>query len=856
MPRFRRYRRPLALVASLLLVLGAALVAILWITTPLPAPDHLRARAALGNTRILDRQGTLLAELPDPFTGRHAPVPIDDIPLALREATVAVEDRGFYRNRGVDPRGILRALLINLRAGEIRAGGSTITQQLARNFLLDPGAAGRRTLDRKLRETVLALKLTAAYSKDEILALYLNQSYYGGLSYGVEAAARRVFGKPVRDLDLAESALLAGLPQAPSRLDPLADLNAAHARQAEVLDAMVAAGSISRMEAAAAKAEPLVLAGASGGHPAVRAPHFVNYVVDQLAAVYGADAVTRGGLIVTTTLDADLNDTAEAIMRGQLRRLAEPGDGGPDRNVRNAAAIVLDPTDGAILAMAGSPDYHDATIQGQVNAALAPRQPGSAIKPLTYAAALERGWTAATEILDVPASFRTAEGPPYTPENYDRAFHGPLSLRAALATSSNVAAVRTLHAIGVDALLEMAGRLGITTLDRRGSYGLSLTLGGGEVTPLELTAAYAAFANGGNRVTPYAIVEVGKWSGEQASPSGTPGPEGLQPRQGARGLAPSPALTPQVAYIIADILADHYARMPAFGPMSPLDLDRPAAAKTGTTSDWRDNWTVGFTPDRVAGVWVGNADGESMEAISGITGAGPIWHDVMVAAHRGLPVRAFERPAGVVERTVCADSGLLPSALCPATRLERFVAGTEPTRADDLHVRLLVDPLHGCRLPAGAAGGVERVVRLLPAEAEPWAASAGLPRLPRPCAEELAGGAASEPSGPLPFSVRRAQDMAAPRAWLLTPAPGAIFAISPGVPADRQRIVLEATAGPDAARVTILVDGAPVATFTAPPYRALWPLEPGAHTAAVETEDRSGRLTRGLDITFVVEDEP
>src|SRR5215207_2022566 len=494
--------------------IGVGLAALLciggyfWFSTDLPAPEHLRARAALGSTRILDRRGRLLYALPDPLSGRQQPIALPDIPIALRQATIAVEDAGFYQNSGVELSGILRAAWIDLRSGALVAGGSTITQQLARGFLLDPELAQRRTLDRKLREAVLALKLTADYSKDDILALYLNQTYYGGMSYGVEAAARHYFGKPARDLDLAESALLAGLPQAPSRYDPFAARAAAQARQSDVLDAMARAGVITEAQAAAAKSEPLRFA---ADDQRMRAPHFVQYVLGLLDAQLGPDVVARGGLTVTTTLDIGLQDAAQELLRRQVALLATPRDGGPDHRVRNGAVVVLDPSSGAILTMVGSPNFDDAASQGQVNATLARRQPGSAIKPLTYAAALERGWTPASTILDIPTTFQTREGRPYAPQNYDRAYHGPLALREALATSSNVAAVRVLDSIGIPALLDMAKRLGITTLGDAGGagrYGLSLTLGGGEVTPLELTAAFGAFANGGRRVIPYSIVSI------------------------------------------------------------------------------------------------------------------------------------------------------------------------------------------------------------------------------------------------------------------------------------------------------------------------------------------------------------
>ena len=870
------------------LALLALLVGYLWFSTALPSPERLRERAALGSTRILDRRGQLLYAAPDPFSGQRRPLSLSEIAPALRQATIAVEDSTFYSNSGIDPRGIVRAAWTDLRSGSMVAGGSTITQQLARSFLLDPELAQQRSFDRKLREIVLALKLTATYSKDEILTLYLNQTYYGGMAYGVEAAAQHFFGKPARDLDLAECALLAGLPQAPSRYDPLADPAAALARQAQVLDAMVRAGDITPEQAAAARAEPLQFAAA---HESMRAPHFVRYVLDLLDARLGPEAVVRGGLTVTTTLDLDLQNAAQASLKRQIALLSTSQSGGPDHRVHNGAVVVLDPSSGAILTMVGSPDFDNAAIQGQVNGALARRQPGSAIKPLTYAAALERGWTPATTILDVPSSFATREGRPYTPENYDRAYHGPLSLREALATSSNVSAVRVLDAIGLPALLDMAGRLGIASLGDAGSagrYGLSLTLGGGEVTPLELTAAYAAFANGGRRVTPFAIISVTDTQGRsvdiQDKETRRQGDKEIESNSSLSPGLPvslSPVLSPQVAYLITDILSDRYARMHAFGASSVLDLDRPAAAKTGTTSNWRDNWTVGYTPDRVVGVWVGNADGQPMEAISGVSGAGPVWHEVMLAAHRGLAPHAFARPAGIVELSICAEGGLLPSAACPATRLERFVAGTQPTRPDDTHIRLAVDPTLGCRAPAGypANHTTMQVFRVLPPDAQAWAVAAGLPRIPQALCPTSGGqrsgvrgqgsGDTSSPCHPVTVSPCQAVSdtsspcllvslspcQAAARPALLTPAPGALFSLSLGVPRDRQQIAIEARAGADVAQLTIYVDGQALAAFVGPPYRTFWQLAPGRHHVLAEARDAQGRVWKSDEVEFVVEEQ-
>ncbi|NTW01987.1 MAG: penicillin-binding protein, partial [Oscillochloris sp.] len=571
-----------------------------------------------------------------------------------------------------------------------------------------------------------------------------------------------------------------------------------------------------------AKAEPLQLSGVT---PEMRAPHFVNYVIDTLTAELGPETVLRGGLTITTTLDADLQDEAQDILRRQIAQLASPREGGQARPVRNGAVVVLDPHDGAILTMVGSPNFADKAAAGQVNAALALRQPGSAIKPLTYAAALEYGWTPATMILDVPSSFPTREGRPYTPENYDATYHGPLSLREALATSSNVAAVRTLDTVGVPALLSMASRMGIASLGQDSArFGLALTLGSGELRPLELTVAYAAFANGGSRVTPYAIIAI----------SGAPKPD---------HSTPTPIISPQTAYLISDILSDRFARMRAFGAESPLDIDRPAAAKTGTTTDWRDNWTVGYTPDRVVGVWVGNANGEPMQHMSGISGAGPIWHAVMLAAHRGLPAHTFVRPAGIVELTICADSGMLPGPICPDTRLERFVAGTEPHKTDTAHVAVQVDKLLGCRAPANypAARITTRIFRVLPPEAQAWGIENGIATPPtRICQQEGDLSLKQTPTAPPPeYSISGPA--------IISPADGATYRISAGVPLERQQITIQAIAKGTNPGLTIVIDGETIAQLSEPPYRAFWQLIPGEHHAWVEAGG-----VRSAEVTFMV----
>jgi 1A family penicillin-binding protein len=802
-----------ALLASLALVLAAGTAGYAWLAADLPTVDSLAARRTAPSSRLLDRHGRLLYEIADPQLGRHTAIPLSQMPDTLKWATIATEDANFYRHPGVDLTGILRALVINVRGGETLAGGSTITQQVARNLLLDADERAERTLRRKLREAILASRLTQAYSKDEILALYLNETYYGHLAYGVEAASRAYFGKPASDLDLAESALLAGLPQSPARYDPLTAPAAARARQTVVLDLMVRQGTITAEQAEQAKAEELHFAATP--FP-IQAPHFVITVWAELERALGPETLNHGGLTVTTTLDLDWQITAENTVRRHLATLNEPGPEGPGHNVHNAALVALDPLTGEVLALVGSPDYFDAAISGAVNAALAPRQPGSAIKPLTYAAAFtpRAGYaplTAATMVLDVRTAFMTAENTPYVPQNYDYRFHGPVLLRSALGSSYNIPAVKVLQYVGLNELLATARALGITTFDAGRRYGLALTLGGGEVRLLDLTAAYGAFASGGRRVAPQLVLEIRDAAGRPVA----------LPARPEHGVA---VLDPRVAYLITHILGDEQARAPAFGLDSPLTLTRPAAAKTGTTTDFRDNWTVGYTPELVAGVWVGNADNTPMRHSSGITGAAPIWHDFMEAVQRGRPVRGFARPPGLVTRPVCALSGLQPTPYCPHTREELFLAGTEPSQPDNFYrpfrIDLATGELAGPDTPPARV--VERVYLVLPPEAEEWARQQGLPGPP-------AGVAAGEP-GRLDAAL-----------VLISPDPNSVWRLAPALPAGSQRLRIAARTTVALAELTLLADGVPVASLENGPYEALWTLAPGPHTFQAVGVARDGR---------------
>jgi 1A family penicillin-binding protein len=811
-----------ALVA-LALVGGSVLGGYLWLVADLPDIDRLDEGLQIPSVRITDRNGRLLYEVLSEGGGRHDPVALEDIPLHLQQATIAVEDANFYTNPGVDLRGVLRAMWINIRGGEVLSGGSTITQQVVRTLLFDPDVRTEISLRRKLREIILAYQLTQQLTKDEILALYLNQTYYGNLAYGAEAAAQTYFGRPVSDLDLAECALLAGLPQAPAVYDPLTNPEAAQERQSVVLDLMVAHGYITAEEADAARREPLSFAAAP--FP-IEAPHFVMAVYAQLPELIPQEALYAGGLEARTTLDLDWQHAAENIAARHLDYLNTARPGQAPQNVHDVALVALDPHTGQVLAMLGSPDYFDPQISGAINMALAPRQPGSTLKPITYAAAFDptrpAPWTAATMILDVHTGFITHQGFSYAPVNYDRREHGPVLAREALASSYNIPAVIALQDVGVDTMVNLAQRLGVDTLDDDPDVDLSVTLGGGEVRLLDLTAAYGAFANGGRVVHPTLVLDVRDADGDVIYQS----PSGLGEQ----------VIDECVAWLITDILSDNLARAPTFTQHSALQIGRPAAAKTGTTTDFRDNWTVGYTPNLVVGVWVGNANRSPMTASTGAIGAAPIWHQFMRQVLQGQPELTFERPADMVQVEVCALSGLLPTPDCPYTRTEWFIPGTEPTEYDTLYRRVVIDRLTG--LPADSSTPPERqearVVLDLPPQAQEWARTQGLPLL-----ADLQG---ASPGGTQQESGLR----------MISPDPNTVYRITAEIPLESQRLRFVAV-GPAGARdVTLLLDGEPLATCAAPPFEAWWTLAVGEHQVWAEGSGADGEPLSSPPVTFWV----
>lgn len=641
-PKRQLWRGPLMLaLVSLLLVAAVGLYAVYSVvqttlqvyaalSNDLPPLSAFERTATFKTVQLFDRKGRLLWELYDPNGGLRTPVRLDEVSQHVIDATLAAEDPTFFTNAGVDVRAILRAGLMNLVRGDVVSGASTITQQVVRNVMLGDEKYDRSVL-RKLKEALLAYRVTEQYSKEQILEAYLNEIYYGHQAYGVEAAAQVYFNKHARDLTLPEAALIAGLPQAPSDYDPLVNLPAARARQGYVLDQMVKYGFISEAEAEQARRTPLAL------HPReveLRAPHFVMYVRSVLEERYGPAVLYQQGLRVYTSLDLELQEALHQVMLNNVENLQV-------RDASNAALAAVDPKTGQILAMHGSMDYWNAEIDGQVNVLTSERQPGSSIKPVIYATAFTVDYSPATVVQDAPVSYRTESGQVWSPLNFDRRFHGPVTIRTALGNSLNVPAVKTLEHIGIPRAVEQARKMGITTWGSDKVLGLSLTLGGAEIKALDLIQAYTVFANNGMKIPLTPIVRVVDAKGNVLEDHTHPTGEEV--------------LDPRAAYQITSILSDDAARLITYGYPSRLALDRPAAAKTGTTDNYRDTWTMGYTPNLVIGVWVGNSDGRPMREVQSSMSAGKIWREAMETAFQvlKLPVEEFQRPPGLADRPVC-----------------------------------------------------------------------------------------------------------------------------------------------------------------------------------------------------------
>lgn len=689
------------------------------IASTLPDSGALRENASkFETTRILDRNGQVLYELLDPTAGRRNYIPLANISPNLIAATIATEDKEFYNNPGFDPIAITRALWQNYVTGGQGGGASTITQQLARALLLSPEERSQRTVSRKAREIILAAEITRRYTKDEIIELYLNEIYYGNLAYGVEAAAETYFGKTAKDLTLGEASFLAGLPQSPAVYDIYTNPDVTLLRQQQVLVLMFELSLTDGCIKVSNSPEPICVDPVQATQAAnemkaytyrlpsfdSKYPQWVNFVRAQLEQQYDAQTIYRSGFVIYTTLDPILQDRAQELVTNQVAAMV-------DNNTKNGALVAIRPSTGEILAMVGSPDFNNAAISGQINMAISPtRQPGSSIKPITYVAAFEKGWTPSTLIWDVPTKFPDGANPPYEPRNYDGRFHGGLTLRLALANSFNIPAVKALEFVGIyddpntpekEGMISMAERLGITTFTRN-DYGLSLTLGGGDVSLIDMTSAFSVFANGGERMPPVAILKITNFAGDVIFE--------YKPEAGEQ------VIRPEHAYLISSILSDNEARSYTFGRNSALNLSFPVAAKTGTTNDIRDNWTMGYTPDLVTGVWVGNADYTPMVSSSGLSGAAPIWSQFMEFAvpyvTNGAPT-PFTRPDGIVDKIVCRLSGTEPSSFCEGQFTEIFAFDQPPLPASqDLARRIKIDLWTGYQASEACNGPSEEEIVL------------------------------------------------------------------------------------------------------------------------------------------------
>lgn len=605
----------------------------------LPNPQLLSRRDLEVTTKIFDRNGVLLYEV---YTDQNrTPIPLADIPLVLQEATIAIEDKTFYHHPGFSISGMMRATREIVFNKQIQ-GGSTITQQLIKSALLSPEV----TLTRKLKEILLAFWAERLYGKQEILEMYLNQVPYGGTSWGVEAATQRYFGKSVTKINLAEAALLAGLPAAPTEYSPFgAHPDKAFERQKEVLRRMVEDHYITEEEEQLALTTPIQFI---QPRVAIRAPHFVMYIKDLLEKRYGPRLVDHGGLRITTSLDVNIQEKAEDIVTSEVESLAR-------LSVGNGAALVTNPKTGEILAMVGSKNYFDLTHDGNVNVTTSLRQPGSSIKVVNYTAALENGFTAASILDDSPIVYNIPGSQPYAPVNYDGKFHGATPLRYALANSYNIPAVKTLAKIGVPTMVDKGKSMGIESWQDASRFGLSLTLGAGEVTMLDMARVYGTLANGGKRIELMPILEVTDYTGRI-----------IEKRTSKKGTS---VVKPEIAWIMSNILSDNTARISAFGPNSSLVIPgHTVSVKTGTTNEKRDNWTIGYTPSMLTAVWVGNNNNAPMNPIltSGVTGAAPIWHAIMVELLKDKPNEVPLMPEGIV------------AVPCYFNRPEYFVKGTEP----------------------------------------------------------------------------------------------------------------------------------------------------------------------------------
>ncbi len=682
------FRGKILLILAVLLCISFLVAAYFFVLKDIPSAAKIAQNNYPQSTKLYDRNGKLLYTIYS--TRNQSFVELSRIPKVIQQATIATEDKDFYNHGAIDLRGIARAFYSTVFKKEIQ-GGSTITQQLVKNSLLTP----EQTITRKVKEIILAFVVEALYTKDEILEMYLNQVAYGGTAWGVQSASFVYFNKPVWELNLAEGAYLAGLPEAPSIYSPyISSTNHVTQRKEEILRLLREQGYITPEQEREAKATKLVF---SKHVDKIEAPHFVFYVKGLLEEKYGIKQVEQGGLQVITSLDLDLQNFAQQTVASEVAKLETS-------NVSNGATVVTDPKTGEILAMVGSKDYFNTEDDGNVNVTLAKRQPGSSIKPINYATGLIKGYTASTPIIDEKKCFPNPGGKAYCPVNYDGRFHGVTTMRTALANSYNIPAVKMLKMNGLDAMIATASAMGINSFKEPERYGLSLTLGGGEVTMLEMSEAFGVFANSGYRIPLQSILKVTDKTGKVLE-------EYKEPSSPILGIK---AIPEGVAFIISHILQDNNARSAAFGSNSLLRIkDYPVSVKTGTTNDYRDNWTIGYTPSYVVTVWVGNNDNTPMRGVtSGVSGAAPIWNKIMTHLVDGKPKEPLQKPESVIGMNVCTITGNVPPPegspdRCP-THFEYFLKDHLPGKSSStVKQKVFIDKTTGGIAAEGQTENVE-----------------------------------------------------------------------------------------------------------------------------------------------------
>lgn len=766
-----------------------AVLFLFWAILPVtkPAPNFV-------STKILDRNGGLLYEIANEREGLNTYASLKEIPLQFQQAVIAAEDARFYSHHGVDLLALIRATKDKL-LGHSNGGASTIEQQLIKNLYF-PGA--HRTVIQKAREITAATYWSGTHSKDETLEKYLNIIFLGNRSFGISAATQTYFHKNIADLTLAESSLLAGIIPAPTKYEPYRHLSMAQARQQYVLDRLVKNNLITVEQKSEADAEQIQI---FTPEQDISAPHFVFQVLEDLEEKI--PNISSGGFTITTTLDPELQSVSEKAI---FRRLADL----TAQNVNNAALVAIQPQTGDILAYVGSKNYFNEKIDGSVDMVQAERQPGSALKPFLYLDAFMNGLTPATVVADLPVRFENADGKAYYPKNYNYKYYGPVTIRDALGSSLNITAVKVLNQLGLPSFFSMLNRFGISFEKPPDYYGLGAVLGGGEVKFLDLARAYSGLALYGQSSDLRNVLEIKDAGGEIIFKSESVKHQPLF-EDDEKGRS--------AAALVADILSDKTARARSFGEANLLSLEKKIAVKTGTTRDFRDNWAFGYTPDFTLGVWVGNADNSPMLGVSGISGAVPIWHDIM-RFRFDKEKEIVWPPVELTKRSICLPSGLLATDICPKQRLESFMPGTEPKEQDSWYEKISIDSKSGLIANSQCTQNqIEKTFLILPPQYQGWIDAKQTEQAPITDCQGRITGTQNRPT-------------------ILSPIDGDIFELSNLIDSQAQSVPF--IAGGQLSKYQWILDGRSIETSD---NITLWQPSPGGHSLRLEGASQEIKFT-------------